>query len=38
MQARKRALADALFDGAPNTTDTLLDQATLQDLFAPLAG
>jgi len=37
MQARKQALADALFDGADQTSDPLLTEATLQDLFAPLA-
>ena len=36
MQARKQALADALFDGEGGTADILLDEATLQDLFAPL--
>ena len=36
MQARKQALADALFDGEGGAADTLLDEATLQDLFAPL--
>jgi len=38
MQARKQALADALFDEDGGATDTLLDEATLQDLFAPLNG
>ena len=38
MQARKQALADALFDDRANTAATLLDEATLRDLFAPLAG
>ena len=37
MQARKQALADALFDDAASDNDTLLDEATLQDLFAPLS-
>ena len=36
MQARKQALADALFDDGAGEADTLLDEATLQDLFAPL--
>lgn len=36
MQARKQALADALFDDTGKAGDTLLDEATLQDLFAPL--
>lgn len=36
MQQRKQALADALFEAESSTTDTLLDEATLQDLFAPL--
>ncbi|WP_108262311.1 DEAD/DEAH box helicase [Mangrovicoccus ximenensis] len=36
MQARKQALADALFAEGNAGTDTLLDAATLQDLFAPL--
>jgi SNF2 family DNA or RNA helicase len=35
MQARKQALADALFDDGA-AAETLLDEATLQDLFAPL--
>jgi len=38
MQARKQALADALFDDDGSATATVLDEATLQDLFAPLAG
>ncbi|CUH07681.1 ATP-dependent helicase HepA [Jannaschia seosinensis] len=38
MQARKQALADALFDEDGGATETLLDEATLQDLFAPLNG
>lgn len=37
MQARKQALADALFDKDGTASETLLDEATLQDLFAPLA-
>lgn len=37
MQARKQALADALFDEEGGATDDLLDEATLQDLFAPLS-
>ena len=36
MQARKQALADALFDDSPDTAESLFDEATLQDLFAPL--
>ena len=36
MQVRKQALADALFDVESDAADTLLDEATLQDLFAPL--
>ena len=36
MQARKQALADALFDENGGGAETLLDEATLQDLFAPL--
>ena len=36
MQARKQALADALFDAEASPDDTLLDAATLQDLFAPM--
>ena len=36
MQARKQALADALFDEAAGASEALLDEATLQDLFAPL--
>ena len=36
MQARKQALADALFDDEGGAADTLLDESTLQDLFAPL--
>ncbi|MGI3213036.1 SNF2-related protein [Roseovarius tibetensis] len=38
MQARKQALADALFDDEGGAAETLLDEATLQDLFAPLNG
>ena len=37
MQARKQALADALFDDGGAASDSLLDEATLTDLFAPLA-
>jgi SNF2 family DNA or RNA helicase len=36
MQARKQALADALFDGESDAAHTALDEATLHDLFAPL--
>jgi SNF2 family DNA or RNA helicase len=36
MQARKQALADALFDDSGSASESLLDEATLQDLFAPL--
>jgi superfamily II DNA or RNA helicase len=36
MQARKQALADALFREEPGASDTLIDEATLRDLFAPL--
>lgn len=36
MQSRKQALADALFEQNGGSTNTLLDEATLQDLFAPL--
>ncbi|MFV0382751.1 SNF2-related protein [Paracoccus sp. (in: a-proteobacteria)] len=36
MQARKQALADALFDESCEAADMLLNEATLQDLFAPL--
>ncbi|WP_299821471.1 DEAD/DEAH box helicase [uncultured Jannaschia sp.] len=36
MQARKQALADALFDEAGGSSEALLDEATLQDLFSPL--
>ncbi len=36
MQARKQALADALFDDEGGAAGRLLDEATLQDLFAPL--
>jgi len=36
MQARKQALADALFADVADTANTLLDEVTLQDLFAPL--
>jgi superfamily II DNA or RNA helicase len=38
MQARKQALADALFDTQADTVTPLLDEATLQDLFAPMRG
>ncbi|MGC9419542.1 MAG: SNF2-related protein [Rhodovulum sp.] len=38
MQARKQALADALFDDSGAASESLLDEATLQDLFAPLGG
>ena len=37
MQARKQALADALFDDSGATSESLLDEATLADLFAPLS-
>jgi superfamily II DNA or RNA helicase len=37
MQARKQALADALFDDSGTASESLLDEATLQDLFAPLS-
>ena len=37
MQARKQALADALFDEHDAASDSLLDEATLQDLFAPMS-
>lgn len=36
MQVRKQALADALFNNESDGSTTLLDEATLQDLFAPL--
>lgn len=36
MQARKQALADALFDEEAGNTGTLLDEATLQELFSPI--
>lgn len=36
MQARKQALADALFDQTDSADQPLLDEATLQDLFAPV--
>jgi SNF2 family DNA or RNA helicase len=36
MQARKQALADALFDADAGAVEALLDEATVQDLFAPL--
>ncbi len=38
MQARKQALADALFDDSGAASESLLDEATLADLFAPLSG
>lgn len=38
MQARKQALADALFDNSGTASQSLLDEATLRDLFAPLSG
>ena len=38
MQARKQALADALFDETGAAADVMLDEATLHDLFAPLTG
>lgn len=37
MQARKQALADALFDDSGAASESLLDEATLADLFAPLS-
>ncbi len=37
MQARKQALADALFDTQADTASPLLDEAVLQDLFAPIS-
>ncbi len=37
MQARKQALADALFETGAESADMVLDEATLTDLFAPLA-
>lgn len=37
MQARKQALADALFDNRADTASPLLDEAVLQDLFAPIS-
>jgi hypothetical protein len=36
MQARKQALADALFDEDAVAPEALLDETTVQDLFAPL--
>lgn len=36
MQQRKQALADALFEAEGGTAHTVLDETTLQDLFAPL--
>ncbi|MFC3631273.1 SNF2-related protein [Paracoccus angustae] len=38
LQARKQALADALFDENTDSSLPILDEATLQDLFAPLIG
>ncbi|MCZ0964459.1 DEAD/DEAH box helicase [Paracoccus benzoatiresistens] len=38
LQARKQALADALFDESSDSSLLVLDGATLQDLFAPLNG
>ena len=38
LQARKQALADALFDENTDSSLPILDEATLQDLFAPLSG
>jgi len=37
MQARKQSLADALFDETGDAHENVLDEATLQDLFAPLS-
>lgn len=36
MQARKQALADALFEDGDTGTQSLLDETTLQELFAPV--
>jgi superfamily II DNA or RNA helicase len=36
MQARKQALADALFSDELSDSGPLLDEATIQDLFAPI--
>ena len=36
MQSHKQALADALFDKDGGQAGPLLDEAILQDLFAPL--
>ena len=36
MQQRKQALADALFESESDAARPLLDETTLQDLFAPL--
>lgn len=36
LQAKKQSLADALFDEAGETDHAFFDEATLQDLFAPL--
>jgi SNF2 family DNA or RNA helicase len=38
LQAKKQALADALFDENADSSLPILDEATLQDLFAPLNG
>jgi superfamily II DNA or RNA helicase len=38
MQKRKQALADALFEAESDKAHMLLDEVTLQDLFAPLGG
>lgn len=37
MQQRKQALADALFEAETDAASGLFDEATLQDLFAPLS-
>lgn len=36
MQARKQALADALFEDGDSRPQSLLDETTLQELFAPV--
>jgi len=36
LQAKKQALADALLSNPKTTTNSLFDEQTLQDLFAPL--
>jgi SNF2 family DNA or RNA helicase len=36
-QARKQARADALFEADAKASEMILDEATLTDLFAPLA-